>query len=285
MDSQANDQIATPNRDGGPVLELRSVSKRFGPVRALRDVSFSLNPSEVVGLIGDNGAGKSTLVKIIAGSLRPDAGEVLVDGAPRKFDRPSEAREAGIETVLQTLSLIPTLDIAENVYLNRELISGRGPARWLRRMDKSKMRREVAEGFSRLNLNLPSLRTKVAALSGGQRQAVAIARAVLWGSHIVVLDEPVAALGVKQTEIVLSFIERLRSHGVSVIFIAHNVEQVRRVCNRVVVMRLGTKVADVATDEVSGTNLVAMMTGAYEEPGDPQDARTSVETEQNPPTA
>jgi ABC-type sugar transport system ATPase subunit len=158
---------------------------------------------------------------------------------------------------------VPTLDITENVWLNREKLSPRPPWKWLHRMDKRAMRREVEEGFERLGLRLPALRTKAAALSGGQRQAVAIARAVLWGSHIVVLDEPTAALGVHQTEIVLSFVERLKSLGVSVVLITHNMEHVTRVCDRVVVLRLGRKVADRQISEVDKMTLVAMMTGAY----------------------
>jgi simple sugar transport system ATP-binding protein len=249
----------------GLPLEVRGVSKRYGPVRALEDVSFQLGHGQVVGLIGDNGAGKSTLVSLISGKAMPDSGEILVDGTPKPFHSPTAAREAGIETVFQTLSLIPTLDITENVYLNREAISRRPPWRWMRRMDKRAMRREVAEGFERLGLRLPALRTKAAALSGGQRQAVAIARAVLWGSHVVVLDEPTAALGVQQTEIVLSFVERLKSHGVSVVLITHNMEHVVRLCDRVVVLRLGRKIADRPIAEVDKLTLVAMMTGAYSE--------------------
>lgn len=249
-------------------LEVRSVSKRYGPVRALQDVSFRLGQGEVVGLIGDNGAGKSTLVSMISGKTAPDTGTILVDGVERRFSRPTDARAAGIETVFQTLSLIPTLDIAENVYLNRERISTAPPWRWMRRMDRRRMRREVEEGFERMGLRLPALSTKAAALSGGQRQAVAIARAVLWGSHVVVLDEPTAALGVHQTEIVLSFVERLKTLGVSVVLITHNMEHVVRLCDRVVVLRLGAKVADRPSGSVDKLTLVAMMTGAYaEEPG------------------
>ena len=245
-----------------PVLEVRGISKRFGAVRALHDVSFQLYAGEVVGLIGDNGAGKSTLVNIIAGSLAPDAGTILVDGAARQFETAAQARLAGIETVFQYLSLVPTLDMAENVFLNRELFAFGQVGRWLHWMDKAEMRRQTSEGFARLGLTLPSPRTKVTALSGGQRQAVAIARAVIWGSHIVVLDEPAAALGVKQTEIVLSFIERLREHGVACIFISHNMEHVMRVADRIVLMRLGEKIFDAPAASTTAPELVALMTGA-----------------------
>jgi ABC-type sugar transport system ATPase subunit len=245
-----------------PLLEVRHISKAFQAVRALRDVSFVLHAGEVLGLVGDNGAGKSTLINILAGSLKPDSGEIIVDGVSHVFETPSHARREGIETVFQNLSLIPTLDMAENVYLGRELFGPPAVAKMLRWMDKRRMRREVEQGFAALGLSLPSTKTKVAALSGGQRQAVAIARAVLWGSRIVLLDEPTAALGVKQTEIVLSFIERLKSHGVGVIFISHNMPQVLRVADRIVVLRLGRKVFDGPRSELTSARLVAFMTGA-----------------------
>jgi ABC-type sugar transport system ATPase subunit len=242
------------------VLEARAITKNFGAVRALHSVSVALRRGEVIGLVGDNGAGKSTLVNVLAGALRPDSGEIVLDGMPHAFETPSHARAAGIETVFQYLSIIPTLDIAENVFLNREQyrpgILGR-----LRVMDKARMRREVTEGFERLGLSLPAPATKVGALSGGQRQAVAIARAVLWGQKIVLLDEPAAALGVKQTEIVLQFVERLKRHGVGVIFISHNMQHVLRVADRIVVLRLGEKVYDGPKGSATASDIVAMITG------------------------
>lgn len=248
-------------RDHQPVLEFRGVSKHFGAVRALSNVSLALYAGEVLGLVGDNGAGKSTFVNLASGTLQPDEGEILVDGVSHRFTTPADARAVGIETVFQMLSLIMTLDITENVYLNREEY-GPGPMwRLLRRMDTKRMRREVVDGFERLGLTLPDPRTKVGALSGGQRQAVAIARAVLWGTHIVILDEPSAALGVKQTEIVLSFVERLRAHGVATIFISHNMQHVLRVADRIAVMRLGEKVVDAAKTNMSGDKLVSYITG------------------------
>lgn len=245
-----------------PVLKAVNITKSFAAVRALRGVDLELAGGEVVGLIGDNGAGKSTLVKVLAGTLLPDTGKIFVDGAPLVLHDPSIARAAGIETVFQDLALIPTLDIAENVFLNRELRKPRGLLSWLRFMDRKGMRADVQAGFDRMKLKLPSTRTKVSALSGGQRQAVAIARAVLWGSHIVIMDEPSAALGVYQTEIVLSFVERLKEQGVAVIFISHNMPQVLRVADRVVVMRLGQVVGDLPADETTPADLVAHMTGA-----------------------
>jgi D-xylose transport system ATP-binding protein len=243
-----------------PVLEARGVSKRYGAVRALEGVSLAVAPGEVVGLVGDNGAGKSTLVNIIAGALRPDDGEIVLDGTAHRFETPAHARAAGIETVFQYLSIIPTLDIAENVFLGREVYRS-GPLGPARVMDKGRMRREVAAGFERLGLTLPPPSTKVAALSGGQRQAVAIARAVLWGSKIVLLDEPAAALGVRQTEIVLQFVERLKQRNVGVVFISHNMQHVLRVADRIVVLRLGEKVYDGAKGSSTASDIVAMITG------------------------
>ena len=254
----------TDGRDDKPaVLEVQNVTKQFGPVTALRDVSLQLHAGEVLGLIGDNGAGKSTLVNVLCGAVRPDSGQVLVDGVERHFTDPSDARAVGIETVFQNLALIPTLNIWENIYLKREAV-GPGPVgRALRLMNKRAMRREVKAGFDRFGVTLPPMRTKVSALSGGQRQQVAVTRAVMWGSHIVLMDEPAAALGVRQTELVLSLVERLKSHGVALVFISHNMQHVLRVADRVAVLFLGRKVADFA---VAGTTqaaeLVALMTGA-----------------------
>jgi ABC-type sugar transport system ATPase subunit len=248
----------------GPVLEVSGVSKMFGAVVALSDVSLSLRSGEVLGLVGDNGAGKSTLVNIVSGTIRPSSGAIVVDDELRVFHSPADARRAGIETVFQDLSLIPTLNIAENVHLGRETFGSFPLRRWLRLMDGRRMRRDVGDGLASLQLRLPSLRTKVAALSGGQRQAVAVARAILWGSHIVLLDEPTASLGVEQTEHVLSFIEGLRAHGVAVIFITHNMDQVLRVADRIIVLRLGKKVADLKRETVGVTELVGLITGAHD---------------------
>jgi ABC-type sugar transport system ATPase subunit len=253
-----------------PVLELRSISKSYGPVRALRNFSLLVQPGETVGLIGDNGAGKSTLISVVSGSAPPDRGEILVGGSEKRFASATDARNAGIETVFQALALAPTLDIVENVYLGREQLRGNVAGRWLRWLDKRTMRREVAAGFERLGLKLPPLNTVVSALSGGQRQAVAIARAVIWGSRLVLLDEPTAALGVKQTEIVLTFIQRLRDHGVAVIFISHNMQQVLRVADRIVVMRLGHKIFDGKRAKLTGAQLVGLMTGVIDEKTLPQ---------------
>ena len=245
------------------VLDVQHATKRFGPVTALRDVSLQLRQGEVLGLIGDNGAGKSTLVNIICGALRADEGRVLVDGVERHFTDPSEARQAGIETVFQNLALIPTLNIWENIYLRREELVPGMLGKALRVMNKRAMRREVEKGFQRFGLTLPPLRTKVSSLSGGQRQQVAVTRGVLWGSHIVLMDEPAAALGVMQTEVVLALVERLKAHGISLLFISHNMQHVLRVADRIAVLFLGQKVADFEVGaDTQATDLVALMTGA-----------------------
>jgi len=245
------------------VLAVEGITKRFGAVTALNDVSLELRAGEVLGLIGDNGAGKSTMVGVMSGALRPDEGTVSVDGVERSFANPAEARAVGIETVFQNLALVPTLNIAENVFLRREQYGPGMLGKTFHRMHKSAMRREVREGFERFGVTLPPVRTKVRALSGGQRQAVAITRAVLWGSHIVIMDEPAAALGVKQTELVLSLVARLKAHGVAIVFISHNMQHVLRVADRIAVFRLGRKVADIDVhDQTTGAHLVGLMTGA-----------------------
>lgn len=246
-----------------PLLRVENISKRFGSTRALNGITFDLNHGEVLGLVGDNGAGKSTMVNVIAGVYRPDSGAIYVQGEQQHLGSPREAQSAGIETVFQNLSLIPSLNITDNVFLNREVYGPGALLRGARRVNRVEMKRRVEQAYDRLGLSLPSPDTKVVALSGGQRQAVAIARAVIWERKVVVLDEPTAALGVRQTEIVLSFIRRLREHGVSVIVITHNMEHVVAVSDRIVVLRLGEKAADLRTSDTTGRQLVEYMTGAH----------------------
>src|ERR1700679_2785168 len=193
----------------GPALEVTDITKRYGPVAALRGVSLALGYGEVLGLVGDNGAGKSTLISIISGVARPDSGEIVVNGRPWAEAGARSTREAGIETVFQNLALVPTLSIVENMYLGRELYGPGQLATAIRRIDKSRMRREVEQAFDRLGLKMPAVTSKAGSLSDGQRQAVAVARAVLWGSRVVIMDEPAAALGVQQTEAVLGPITRV----------------------------------------------------------------------------
>lgn len=245
----------------GAALELRDIKKSFGAVRALRGVSISVRHGEVVGLVGDNGAGKSTLIAAIAGTIQPDEGDILVGGVAHQIETPADAHRAGIETVFQSLSLVPVLTIAENIFLNREVLRFGKASRLLRVMDQRKMRRLVSERMTELGLRLPPPETKVAALSGGQRQAVAIGRAVFWGSNIVLMDEPTASLGVRQTEIVLNFVDRLKNHGVAVMFVSHNMQDVLRVCDRIVVLRLGRVVLEATRSETDVNEIVAAITG------------------------
>jgi ABC-type sugar transport system ATPase subunit len=247
-------------------LELRDLSKHFGAVRALRGVTFSVRRGEVVGLVGDNGAGKSTLIGAVAGTIQGVDGEIVVNGLSHQIESPADAHRAGIETVFQTLSLIPTLTIAENIFLNRELLRFGRLSRFVRVMDRGGMRRAVASRLTELGLRLPPAGTKVAALSGGQRQAVAIGRAVFWGSDIVLMDEPTAALGVRQTEIVLEFVDRLKRHDVAVVFVSHNMQDVLQVCDRIVVLRLGRVVLETERRTTNVNEIVAAITGVATEP-------------------
>jgi simple sugar transport system ATP-binding protein len=241
-----------------PVLSVRGIEKSFGGVHALRGVSFDLHRGEIIGLLGDNGAGKSTLVKCIAGTHAPDAGEIIVDGQPVTIHHPDQARALGIETVFQELALVDTLDVSANLFLGRETVR-RSPFGWL---DRRRMERETAEILDRLQIRIPSLRAPVGTLSGGQRQSIAVGRAVAWGRHIVLLDEPAAALGVEQAAHVLDLVERLHEHGVAVVLISHNMQHVMEVCSRVVVLRHGEAVADQPTSGLSGRDLVGLITGA-----------------------
>jgi ABC-type sugar transport system ATPase subunit len=245
-------------------LEVSDIAKRFGPVAALRGVSLALDYGEVLGLVGDNGAGKSTLISIISGVTRPDAGYIQVDGKMWDQATARNTRAAGIETVFQNLALVPTLSIVENMYLGRELYGPGSLAIALHRIDKRRMRQEVERAFERLGLRMPSVTSKAGSLSGGQRQAVAVARAVLWGSRVVIMDEPAAALGVQQTEAVLGLITRLKEEGIATILVSHNMEHVLRVADRVAVLRLGKKIADLDMRDrpVTGMELVGLITGA-----------------------
>src|SRR3984957_13592417 len=238
-----------------PALEVSDITKRYGPVVALRGVSLALDRGEVLGLVGDNGAGKSTLISIISGVTRPDSGEIRLDGKPWSEGGVRTIREAGIETVFQNLALVPTLSIAENMFLGRELHGPGRLAATVRRIDKRRMRREVEGAFTRLGLRMPPVTSKAGALSGGQRQAVAVARAVLWGSRVVIMDEPAAALGVQQTEAVLALIGRLKAEGVATLLVSHNMEHVLRVADRVAVFRLGRKIADLDQREQPVTGM------------------------------
>jgi simple sugar transport system ATP-binding protein len=247
--------------DTPPTLEVQGVSKRFGAVQAVQNVSFAIRPGEVVGLVGDNGAGKSTIVNLIAGTLAPDSGRISLDGEELRLGSPAESRARGIETVYQFLNVIPSLNIAENVYLGRELRHG-GILGRIGGVDPRKMRREVAAALSQAGFTLPTPTRKVANLSGGQRQAVAVARSLLWGTRVVLMDEATAALGVRQQRIVLAHVEDLRSRGVAVLFISLNIPQVISISDRVLVLRLGKIVFEALATDTSRPELVGMLTGA-----------------------
>jgi simple sugar transport system ATP-binding protein len=246
-----------------PLIAARGIMKSYGHVEALRGADFTLRPGEVVALIGDNGAGKSTLAKILSGVERPDAGTVEVDGEPVAFGSAEEARGAGIETVYQDLALCADLSPAANFFLGRELLRP-GLLGLLGVLDNAAMRRATREACERLGVRLASQTAPVSGLSGGQRQGVAVARAVTWARRAVFMDEPTAALGVVQTQRVLDLIRGVRDSGVSVVLISHNMQDVMAVSDRVEVLRLGRRVARFETARVSMEELVGAMTGALE---------------------
>jgi len=248
--------------DEAPILEARSLVKRYGQVVALNGADFELYPGEILAIIGDNGAGKSTLIKALSGALQPDEGEIKLEGEPVRFHSPRDARRAGIETVYQDLAVAPSLDIASNVFLGREL-RRRGPVGGvLRVLDKRTMRREAARHFAELEIGVQSITQPVERLSGGQRQGVAVARAATWARRLVIMDEPTAALGVKETRQVLDLIQRVRERGLPVILISHDMPHVFELADRIHIMRLGRRVAIVTPKTHTMPEAVAIMTGA-----------------------
>jgi simple sugar transport system ATP-binding protein len=244
-----------------PVLEARQIVKRFGRVQALRGANLTVYPQEVVALVGDNGAGKSTLVKTMVGVHPPDDGEILFEGKPVTVHTPHDARDLGIETVYQDLALAAEVDPAANMFLGREILRS-GPLGKLGFLDKTAMRRRSDEAFNSLGVRIQDTSARVANMSGGQRQGIAICRAVTWASKIVFMDEPTAALGVVQTRNVLDHIRRVREHGLSVVLISHNMPEVFEVADRIEVLRLGERVASLSPKDVSMEDVVAAMTGA-----------------------
>jgi simple sugar transport system ATP-binding protein len=244
-----------------PVLQTRGIHKWFGPLHILKGVDFAIRRGEVVALIGDNGAGKSTFINVITGVLAPEEGEIFFEGQRITFASPHEARAHGIETVYQDLAVAPHLDAVGNIFLGRERYLS-GLLGWLRFLDNRSMRRETEEQLTRLNVRLVDLRRPLITLSGGQRQGVAVARAVMWASKVVIMDEPTAALGVAQTRMVMDLIRRVRDTGVPVIVISHNMPNVFEVADRIVVLRLGQVVAELDPQGNSMEDAVAAMTGA-----------------------
>ncbi len=242
------------------LLELEGITKTFGAIRALSDVSFKVEPGEAIGLMGDNGAGKSTLVRIMAGNFPPTEGVFRFAGQPVHFQRPVDAREAGIEVVYQDLALADNLTAAANVFLGRELKRRFGPIRYL---DHSAMNKRAAELFRELKSETRA-DDLVRQMSGGQRQAVAIARTRLADARMVLMDEPTAAISVRQVAEVLELIKRLRDSGIAVILISHRMPDVFTVCDRVIVMRRGRKVADKRIASSSPEEVTGLITGALE---------------------
>jgi simple sugar transport system ATP-binding protein len=244
-----------------PLLEARGIVKSFGHVNALRGANFSASAGEVVALVGDNGAGKSTLVKTLAGVLHPDAGEIVFEGRRVAIPNPVAARALGIETVYQDLALAAELDPAANLYLGREVMRG-GLLGRLGFLDKGEMRQRSDRQFKELGVAIQDTGVPVATMSGGQRQGIAVSRAVTWASKVVFMDEPTAALGVVQTRNVLDLILRVRDRGLAVVLISHNMPEVLEVADRIEVLRLGERVARFNRGEVTMEQIVGAMTGA-----------------------
>ncbi len=249
--------------DKQPLLEMRGINKSFGAVQALQNVDFRVNYGEMVGLVGDNGAGKSTLVKIISGVEHPDSGEILFEGQPVTINNPDVAREMGIETLYQDLALINNLDVVSNLFLGREEVDSYlfGLIKVLK---NRQMEHDTIELLERLKINLGSVREKVEVLSGGQRQAIALSRAVGWGKKLVLLDEPTAALGVREAQQALELIRRLKEQNVAGVLISHNLEHVFSVVDRVVVLRRGAIQGERQIRDVVGDEIVSMITGVSE---------------------
>jgi simple sugar transport system ATP-binding protein len=244
------------------LLEIRGLTKAFGHLTALSEVSMTLDQGEVVALVGDNGAGKSTLVGCLSGSLQPTLGQILLEGVAVSLDSPRRAQELGIETVFQDLSLATDLQPAQNIYLGRELVHASPVLRWLGIVDRRGMLERSKASMTQLSPTFSGWNQPTADLSGGQRQAVALARALHWRPRVILLDEPTAALGVSQAQLVLEMVRRLQDQGVSVLIISHNLADVFAVSTRIVVLRLGRIVAQVATSDTTPEQVVGHITGA-----------------------
>ncbi len=252
-----------PNVPKTPLLTLRHITKAFGAVQALKGVSFDIFPGEIVALVGDNGAGKSTLVKILSGVHAQTSGEMQLEGEPAHFTSPAHAMTAGIETVYQDLALIEQLDVADNVYLGREIFYGGSFGKRLGWLNRKRMREETAAALSELHIKIPNPTLSVRQMSGGQRQAVAIGRGITWGRKILLLDEPTAALGVEESEQVLRLVERVnREKQMTFLIISHNMQDVHRLADRIIVLRQGDHYATLHKEDVTPQDIVAYITGA-----------------------
>lgn len=253
--TKSNDRVA-------PVLRVEEVAKRFGGVTALDDVSLEIFSGEVVGLVGDNGAGKSTLIKVVSGVHSQTEGKLYLDGREVSFSSPSEARQLGIETVYQDLALVDSLDVQANFFLGRELTKG-GLLRPFKVMRLDAMRALARDGVEGLHIRIPGLASdEMGRMSGGQRQAVAIARAAYWGKKLMLLDEPTAALGVRESREVNKLISHMAGTGLPMLVISHNLEHVWQVCDRIIVLRQGKKAADLVKDQTTPEEVVRYITGA-----------------------
>ena len=250
-----------------PILTARGLVKRYGRVTALDHADFDLYSGEVLAVIGDNGAGKSSLIKAISGAVHPDEGEITLDGKPIHFRSPMDARDAGIEPVYQTLALSPALSIADNMFLGREIRKPGILGSWLRMLDRKTMEKQARDKLTELGLmTIQNISQAVETLSGGQRQGVAVARAAAFGSKVVIMDEPTAALGVKESRRVLELIQDVKKRGLPIVLISHNMPHVFEVADRIHIHRLGKRLCVIDPKEYSMSDAVAFMTGAKEPP-------------------
>lgn len=250
-----------------PILHAKSLVKKYGRVVALDHADLELHPSEVLGVIGDNGAGKSTLIKCFSGAVIPDRGDILLDGEKVRFHEPNDAQAAGIQTVYQNLAVCPALDIAANLFLGRERRVPGWRGSFLRMLDRTGMREEARKQLSELGLlTIQDMNQAVETLSGGQRQGVAVARAAAFGQRVIIMDEPTAALGVKESHRVLDLIKDVRARGIPIVLISHNMPHVFEVADRIHIHRLGRRLCVIDPKDYSMSDAVAMMTGAMEPP-------------------
>jgi fructose transport system ATP-binding protein len=249
---------------GTPIMEARGLVKRYGSVTAINGADFELRAGEVLAVIGDNGAGKSSLIKALTGALIPDSGEIFMDGKPVHFHNTLDARDAGIETVYQDLAVVPALDIASNVFLGREIRQKGIMGSVFRRLDKKAMREESLKHLNDLKVSIKSVRQAVETLSGGQRQGVAVVRTAAFGRRVIIMDEPTAALGVRESGMVIDLIKQIRDRGLPVVLISHDMPHVFEVADRIHIHRLGQRAAVVSPRQRQMSDVVALMTGAME---------------------
>ena len=248
-----------------PIIKASNLTKRFGRVTALDQCEFELMPGEILGVIGDNGAGKSTLIKTLSGALKPDSGEIFLNGKMVNFNTPQDARKAGIETVYQNLALSPALSISDNLFLGREIKKQGILGSVFRKLDHKEMQKQSRKMLSDLGLlTIQNIGQSVETLSGGQRQGVAVARAAAFGSRVIIMDEPTAALGVKESRRVLELIQDVKAQGIPIVLISHNMPHVFEVADRIHIHRLGKRLCVINPNDYSMSDAVAFMTGAKE---------------------